>query len=209
MLQKKPVKTHGAPEAAEWGRVHGKPAGFLGRSFSKGLRGDASPRGSMHPPLGQAGLRSTGLHQSSAFPPGTSGACPAGEFVSLEQGIRPALHLWVAFVRSANTQGKGKCESLSRVRLSVTLGTVARQAPRPWDSPGKIFQTRIEFRPPALQADSLPFEPPGKPVNTPKCLQTGVCVQPLLQEGPKLSAESWEDCEPQMLKDAFILTLGS
>ena len=182
------MKTHRAPEATEWGHVHGKPAGFLGRSFSKGLRGDASPRESMHPPLGRAGLRSTGLHQSSAFPPGTSGACPAGEFVSLEQGIRPALHLWVAFVRSVITQGKGKCESLSRVRLFVTLGTVARQAPGPLDSPGEstgvgshsllqgIFQTRIEFRPPALQADSLPFEPPGKPVNTPNWLQTGVCA---------------------------------
>ena len=96
--------------------------------------------------------------------------------------------LWVAFVRSVNTQGKGKCESLSSVRLFVTLGTVARQAPGPLDSPGEstgvgshsllqgIFQTRIEFRPPALQADSLPFEPPGKPVNTPNWLQTGVCA---------------------------------
>ena len=70
-------------------------------------------------------------------------------------------------------------ESLSRVRLFETPWTVARQAPL---STG-VLQARIlewvampssrdlpnpgiEPRSPALQADSLPSEPPGKPKNT-------------------------------------------
>ena len=68
------------------------------------------------------------------------------------------------------------CESISCIRLFATPWTVARQAP---PSMG-ILQARIlewvampffrvlpspgiEPRSPALQAASLPFEPPGKP----------------------------------------------
>ena len=40
--------------------------------------------------------------------------------------------------------------------------------------PGDLPDPGIEPTSPALQADSLPFEPPGKPVNTPNCLQTGL-----------------------------------
>ena len=65
----------------------------------------------------------------------------------------------------------------------VTLWIVACQAPLPMGRIGRILQARIlewvpfpssgdlpdpeiKARPPALQADSLPSEPPGKPKNT-------------------------------------------
>ena len=66
------------------------------------------------------------------------------------------------------------CYSLSRVRLSVTPWTVARQAPLsmeisrqeywselPFPSPGDLPDPGIEPRSPALLTDSLPSEPPG------------------------------------------------
>ena len=69
--------------------------------------------------------------------------------------------------------------SLSRVRLCVTPWTVAHQAPLSmgfsrqeyWSGllclpPGDLPNPGIEPRSPALQADSLPSEPPGKPKNT-------------------------------------------
>ena len=67
----------------------------------------------------------------------------------------------------------------SCVQLSVTLWTVARQAPRPWDSPGKntrvgchtLFQGIFPTWGLNLcilhllhwQAGSVPLAPPGKP----------------------------------------------
>ena len=64
---------------------------------------------------------------------------------------------------------KVKSKSLSHVRLFVTPRTLAHQAPL-WDSPGKntfpspgdLPDPGVEPRSPALQADSLPSEPPGK-----------------------------------------------
>ena len=66
--------------------------------------------------------------------------------------------------------------SLSRVRLFATPWTVARQAPPsmgfsrqeywsglPFPSPGDLPDPGIEPRSPALQADALTSEPPGKP----------------------------------------------
>ena len=71
---------------------------------------------------------------------------------------------------------KVKVKSLSRVRLFATPWTVARQAPLsmgfsrpeywsglPFPSPGDLPNPRIEPGSPALQADSLSSEPPGKP----------------------------------------------
>ena len=65
--------------------------------------------------------------------------------------------------------------SLSRVRLFATTWTVAYQAPPsmgfsrqeywsglPFPSPGDLPDPGIEPRSPALQADALPSEPPGK-----------------------------------------------
>ena len=64
---------------------------------------------------------------------------------------------------------------VSCVRLFVTPWTIARQAPLsmefsrreywsglPFPSPGDLLDPGMEFRSPALQADSLPSEPPGK-----------------------------------------------
>ena len=67
-----------------------------------------------------------------------------------------------------------KVKSLSRVRLFVTPWTVAYQDPLsmgfsrqeywrglPFPSPGDLPDPGVEPRSPALQADSLPSEPPG------------------------------------------------
>ena len=70
---------------------------------------------------------------------------------------------------------KVKVKSLNRVQLFVTPWTVAYQAPLsmgfsrqeywsglPFPSPGDLPNPGIEPRFPALQADALPSEPPGK-----------------------------------------------
>ena len=69
---------------------------------------------------------------------------------------------------------KVKVKSLSRVQLFATLWTVAYKAPQsmgfsrqeywsglPFPSPGDLSDPGIEPRSPALQADTLPSEPPG------------------------------------------------
>ena len=69
-----------------------------------------------------------------------------------------------------------KVKSLSRVRLFATPWTIAYQAPPsmgfsrqecwnglPFPSPGDLPDPGIEPRSPALQADALPSEPPGRP----------------------------------------------
>ena len=71
---------------------------------------------------------------------------------------------------------KVKVKSLSHVWLFATPWTVAYQAPPsmgfsrqeclsglPFPSPGDLPNPGIEPRSPALQADALPSEPPGKP----------------------------------------------
>ena len=68
------------------------------------------------------------------------------------------------------------CESLSRVRLFATPQTVAHQAPLSMEfsrqeywsglllpSPGDLPNPGAEPWAPAVQADSLPSELPGKP----------------------------------------------
>ena len=70
---------------------------------------------------------------------------------------------------------KVKVKSLSRVRLFATPWTVAYQAPQsmgfsrqeywnglPFPSPGDLSNPGIKPGSPALQADALPSEPPGK-----------------------------------------------
>ena len=69
----------------------------------------------------------------------------------------------------------------------MTPWTVARQAPQstefarqeywsglPFPSPGDLPDPRIEPRSPALQADTLPSEPPGKPVGLKELLNPAV-----------------------------------
>ena len=72
---------------------------------------------------------------------------------------------------------KVKVKSLSRVQLFATPWTIAYQAPLSmgfsrqeyWSglsfpSPGDLLNPGMEPRSPALQADSLPSEPPRKPL---------------------------------------------
>ena len=72
---------------------------------------------------------------------------------------------------------KSEVKSLSRVQLFVTPWTVAYQAPQPvefsrqeyWSglpfpSPGDLPNPGIKPGSPALKADALPSEPPGKPI---------------------------------------------
>ena len=79
---------------------------------------------------------------------------------------------------------------LSHVRLFATPWTGAYQAPQsmefsrqeywsgfPFPSPGDLPDLGIEPRSPALQADALPSEPPGKPPKDPI--------------GPQNATESW------------------
>ena len=74
----------------------------------------------------------------------------------------------------------GLCAALSRVRLFATPWTVAHQAPlsmrfsrqeywsgSPFPTPGDLPDPGIEPRSPALQADALSSEPPGKPLESP------------------------------------------
>ena len=70
----------------------------------------------------------------------------------------------------------GEVKWLSCVRLFVTPWAVVYQAPPsmvsrqeywsgyPFPSPGDLPHPGIEPRCPALQADTLPSEPPGKPL---------------------------------------------
>ena len=73
-------------------------------------------------------------------------------------------------------QKKASAQMLSCVRLFVTPRTVSHQAPLsmrfsrqeywsglPFPSPRDLPHPGIEPGSPALQADSLPTEPPGKP----------------------------------------------
>ena len=78
---------------------------------------------------------------------------------------------------SWGVSGGVKVKSLSRVRLFVTPWTVAYQASPsmgfsrqeywsglPFPSPGRLPDTGIKPGSPALEADALTSEPPGKPV---------------------------------------------
>ena len=76
-----------------------------------------------------------------------------------------------------NRKERKKVKLLSHVRLFATPWTVAYQAPQtmefsrqeywsglPFPSPGDLPNPGIEPRSPVLQADTLPSEPPGKPI---------------------------------------------
>ena len=82
---------------------------------------------------------------------------------------------------------KVKMKLLSRVRLFATLWTIAYQAPPsmgfsrqeywsglPFPSPGDLPDPGVEPRSPALEADALTSEPPGKPIweGVPKSILT-------------------------------------
>ena len=81
-----------------------------------------------------------------------------------------------SFVQSCSGEGKVNVKSLSRVRLFATPWTVAHQAlpsmefsrqeywsGLPFSPPGDLPDPGFKPRSPALQADALTSEPPGKP----------------------------------------------
>ena len=95
--------------------------------------------------------------------------------------VKPKLrdHAWqeiqVGEQMCAEKRRKWNCQSLNPVCLCATPWTEARQAPLsigfsrqeywsglPFPSPGDLPHPGIEPRSPALQADSLPSQPPGK-----------------------------------------------
>ena len=84
--------------------------------------------------------------------------------LSAPSKARPTLFYW------------SEVKSLSRVQLFLTPWTIAYKAPLsmefsrqeywsglPFPSPGDLPHPGIEPRSPALQADTLPSEPPGSP----------------------------------------------
>ena len=88
------------------------------------------------------------------------------------------IQIWEKGIKKKTTVccRKVKVKSLSFVQLFETLWTVAYQAPPsmefsrqehwsglPFPSPGDLPDPGIKPRSPALQADPLPSEPPGKP----------------------------------------------
>ena len=89
----------------------------------------------------------------------------------------------------------------SRVRFCVTLRTAARQVPLSmgfsrqdyWSgllcpsSPGDLPDLGIKPGSPALQAESLPFEPPGKPYRLYVCI---VCIDHI-KKSFHPSANTW------------------
>ena len=83
-----------------------------------------------------------------------------------------------------------KVKSLSRLRLFATPWTVAYQVPPsmgfsrqecwsglPFPSPGDLLKPGIEPKSPALQADALLSEPPGKPCQFKQSLKGSVYFQ--------------------------------
>ena len=102
-------------------------------------------------------------------------------------GILQARTLeWVAISFSNAWKWKVKVKSLSRVQLLATPWTAAHQAPpsvglsrqeywsgSPFLSPGDLHDPGIEPGFPALQADALPAEPPGKPEWEGKAAKSG------------------------------------
>ena len=107
-----------------------------------------------------------------------------------EKGIK--CYLWLSFLWKHQNSSLPwglcvyyTCQSFSRVQLFASPRTVARQASLsmefsrqkywselPFPSPGDLPNPGIKPRSPALQADSLPSEPPRKPEQVIKSLQT-------------------------------------
>ena len=87
--------------------------------------------------------------------------------------LSPHIHLLVQ-QRVRVRESKVKCKSLSRVWLFATPWTIQSMKfsrPEYWSgktflSPGELPNPGIKPRSPALQADSLPAEPQGKPKKT-------------------------------------------
>ena len=128
-------------------------------------------------------LRCYGLNSPCSFPGQNTGV---GSLTLLgifpTQRSNPGLphYMWIFYQLSHKRSPSNKrvvvVKSLSHVRLFATPWTVACQAPLsmgfsrqeywsglPFPSPGDLRDPGIEPRSPALQADTLTSEPPGKP----------------------------------------------
>ena len=93
--------------------------------------------------------------------------------------------------RDVNLWPERKKENVSHSAVSysfVTPWTIAQQAPLsmgfsrqeywsglPFPSPGDLPNSGLKPRSPALQADSLPAEPQGKPINKHISIQINLC----------------------------------
>ena len=97
--------------------------------------------------------------------------------------------------RLSGTGKEKKCQSLSHIQLFATSWTVAHKAPLSlefsrqvyWSelafpSPGELPDPGAKLRSPALQADSLLSEPPGKPKR--QALEIQSQINPTCKESP-------------------------
>ena len=106
-------------------------------------------------------------------------ACTVSLFICLyacEFPVGTEYNITVCVSFGSSMKVKVKVKSFSHVRLFATTWTVAYQAPPfmgfsrqecwsglPFPSAGDLPDPGIKPRSPALQADALPSEPPGKP----------------------------------------------
>ena len=113
-----------------------------------------------------------------------------------------------------------KVKSLSRVRLFVTPWTVAYQAPPsmgfsrqecwsglPFPSPGDLPNPGIEPRSPALQADTLPSEPPGmgfSKSNAKRELYSNTSLPQETRETPKNLTLHLKQLEKEVMKNPKV-----
>ena len=93
------------------------------------------------------------------------------------EGKHPELGLETSHKPLPSSHPSERVKSLRRARLSATPWTAAYQAPLsmefsrqeywsvlPLPSPGNLPNPETEPGYPTLQADTLPYDPPGKPV---------------------------------------------
>ena len=92
-------------------------------------------------------------------------------------------------IRNSGECGESVCQSLRHVWLFATAWTVAHQAPlfmgfsrqeywsvQPFPSPRDLPNPEIKSRSPALQVDSLPSGPPGKPNRGQQTMACGLLI---------------------------------
>ena len=107
-------------------------------------------------------------------------------------------------------------KSPSHVRLFATPWTVTYQATQtmgfsrqqcwsglPFPSPGDLSDPGIEPESPALQADALPSEPPGKPNTAERICVTQTCLARNTKESPYSSHVLTPDIHSTFIKYSF------
>ena len=110
------------------------------------------------------------LHESTVYP----SACNSGDMGSIPRsgrspGERNGYALQYSFLDNSMDRGDrratvhGVAESDKIERLTLSLKKKSRVLQKPFSFPGDLPDPGTEPGSPALQADSLPSEPPGKP----------------------------------------------